>query len=159
MLALLVSKGADVNAVDQDGKTALHQAVKQHKHKSLDYLCQEASANVNCRTNKGKTPSMVAVQKGCHHCINQLLARGADANAVDNEDSDVFWYLRDSGKACSITKKLNEHAALWSIKTSLGPVYPLYEAVRAKDLSSASCFLKPECTQVSGPGYTDMKGS
>jgi ankyrin repeat protein len=141
-LALLRSKGADINVTDQDGKTALHHAVKENTHKSLDYLCQKAGATVNTRSKKGKSPLMVAVKKGCHHCVDQLLACGADVNALDNDGKDAFRYLQDESKGCSIAKKLIEHGARWSSERSAGAyVYPLYDAVCSKDLSLAQLFL------------------
>ncbi|KAF2751049.1 ankyrin, partial [Sporormia fimetaria CBS 119925] len=140
---LLCAQGADINAADAQGKTAIHYAVKSNQHKSLRYLCRKADANVNAKSNKGKTPLMVAVRHGCLTCLTLLLTSGGDIKAVDNDGKDVFAYIRYKGSPCSITKKLLRHGAKWNTQSSETPfAYPLLEAVNAENLALTQRFLE-----------------
>lgn len=51
----LLAKGADIDAVDEQGLTALHMAAEAGDHKMMEVLI-EAGANKHARCNDGKTP-------------------------------------------------------------------------------------------------------
>jgi ankyrin repeat protein len=52
----LISKGADLNAKNSEGWTALHHAAKRG-HKELILILIDASADLNAQTNTGKIPA------------------------------------------------------------------------------------------------------
>ena len=74
--------GADKNAADSAGNTALMYAVKGNQIEIVEYLIREG-ANVNARTNKGTTPLMFASYYGYEDVVKALISAGADVNLKD----------------------------------------------------------------------------
>jgi ankyrin repeat protein len=84
VLCALLAAGADVNASDFDGKTALINAssiVNAHVMRVL----LNAGANPNVETNNGWTPLMLAAQSGQANTVRVLLDAGADVNFKNAE--------------------------------------------------------------------------
>jgi ankyrin repeat protein len=75
----LVQNGADVNAAQIDGGTALHWAA-YYGDATLASLLLEAGANVTAANRNGSTPMWLAASHGDAAMIETLLANGADAN-------------------------------------------------------------------------------
>ena len=75
----LVQSGADVNAAQADGATALHWAA-YHGDASLALLLLEAGADVAAANRNGSTPLWLAASQGDAPMIEALLKGGADAN-------------------------------------------------------------------------------
>jgi ankyrin repeat protein len=75
----LVQSGADVQAAQADGATALHWAA-YHGDASLALLLLEAGADVKAANRNGSTPLWLAASQGDAAMINALLDNGADAN-------------------------------------------------------------------------------
>jgi ankyrin repeat protein len=75
----LLAKGADVNAPQGDGATALHWAVYRGD-KVLAGLLIRAGANVKAANRDGSTPLWLASVNGSADIIAALLEAGADAN-------------------------------------------------------------------------------
>jgi ankyrin len=61
LVRLAVAAGANVNAVDKDGNSALHAAVSKHLNSVVRFLC-ERGADLSARNGKGQTP--LALAKG-----------------------------------------------------------------------------------------------
>ena len=77
----LVKQGADVNAAQGDGMTALHWAAEQGSVELAEMLIH-GGALVDARTRLGSyTPLHLASQWGHGAVVKALLAAGADANA------------------------------------------------------------------------------
>ena len=77
----LVRQGADVNAAQGDGMTALHWAAEEGSLELAEVLIH-AGARVDARTRLGSyTPLHLASQWGHVAVVKALLAAGADANA------------------------------------------------------------------------------
>jgi uncharacterized protein len=83
MTRLLLQKGADVNALNADGLTALMGAVN-NKRKHLVRILLESGADVNARSDAGETALMFAVETGNDVLVRMLIDAGADVNALDN---------------------------------------------------------------------------
>lgn len=81
--AYLVAKGADVNAVDANGFSALCWSVNNNRPLITTFLL-EKGANVNITTNDGRTPLLIALQRDSLPVINQLAEHGADFKSVDS---------------------------------------------------------------------------
>lgn len=75
----LVGSGADVNAPQGDGATALHWAVYLGDLPTTQLLIA-AGANVNAANHYGVTPFGLAARSGAAAILDQLLAAGADPN-------------------------------------------------------------------------------
>ena len=78
----LLEEGADANAVDEDGWTALiHVAKNDHPHCIEPLL--EQGANVNAQTALSETALILAGRHGSKRCIQLLLEEGANVNTQE----------------------------------------------------------------------------
>ncbi|HEX5418822.1 MAG TPA: ankyrin repeat domain-containing protein [Gammaproteobacteria bacterium] len=75
----LLRGGADVNAAQADGATALHWAA-YHGDAALAKLLLKAGANASAANREGSTPLWLAARVGDATMIETLLEGGADAN-------------------------------------------------------------------------------
>jgi len=75
----LVSNGADINATQADGATALHWAVYRGNESLVEFLL-ESGANPEIANRNGSTPLWLASTQGDAELISLLLEHGADAN-------------------------------------------------------------------------------
>jgi len=80
-VAALLKKGADVNAAEGDGATALHWAVQLEDLESAAALIR-AGAKVNAANDLGATALSVAAGNGSAKAVTLLLQSGADPNAA-----------------------------------------------------------------------------
>src|SRR6266571_2241416 len=80
-LRALVQRGADVNAAQGDGTTALHWASYRDDVQSADLLIR-AGADVNAANDLGVTPLWTASQNGSAAMVRRLLDAGANPNAA-----------------------------------------------------------------------------
>ncbi len=85
MIKFLIAKGADTNAKNNEGKTALMMAFRFYnkKVKETVELLLAKGADVNKKDNNGWTALIYASLLGENEIVEQLLAKGADANAND----------------------------------------------------------------------------
>ena len=90
---LLVTHGAAVSAVDDEGKTAALHAGERGDVEVLEALLQ-AGANVNVQNKNGETLLMLAVKSGEVKLVHELLDRGADISSGDvlGNTAAVFAY-------------------------------------------------------------------
>ena len=82
----LVESGADVNVVDNQGRTVLFDAIKRRREVFYDLIINDIQ-NVNHRDKFGVTPLMIAAYEMNIDKINKLLDRGADAK-IENKASE-----------------------------------------------------------------------
>ena len=94
----LISKGADINAKDDDGNTPLHTASSNGHLPIVEYLISKG-ADINAKTKDGYTPISLAFSemfkyKRCVPIVRLLIDSGADINAFDNEGkTPIYWAL------------------------------------------------------------------
>jgi ankyrin repeat protein len=81
VLRSLLQKGADVNAPQIDGTTALHWAVRADDLEMADLLLN-AGAKPSVANRDGATPLQLAALNGSAAMIGRLLKAGVDANSV-----------------------------------------------------------------------------
>lgn len=129
MVKLLLSKGADLNAKDKLGRTALMQAIfhgslSGNNQKTINLeivkLLLENGADVNAKTNGGNTPLMEAVGRGTE-LLGVLLDRGADVNAKCEYGTALKFAF--SGGKMEEVKLLLEHGAIMDdevVQSALG---------------------------------------
>lgn len=63
MIRFLVQKGADINAIGEEGNTALHKAVLKDQPKVVELLL-ELGADTSVQNNAGLIPYAIAVEEG-----------------------------------------------------------------------------------------------
>jgi ankyrin repeat protein len=78
-VALLLDRGAKINATTQDGWTALHFACL-HGDKGLVQLLLDRGADVSMTTTEGVSALSIATSEGDREIIELLLDRGASAS-------------------------------------------------------------------------------
>ena len=87
MIALLVSKGAEIDATDDYDRTPLHYA--SDNLITLGALLG-AGAEINARDETGETPLMHMVRFGTAEAVTFLLANGADPALADMDGRSAF---------------------------------------------------------------------
>ncbi|XP_046557461.1 protein fem-1 homolog A-like [Haliotis rubra] len=77
---LLVSKGADVSLVDDDGDNNLHVACIGGHVDMVKYVLSQKVADINSRGQYGRTPVMLAANMGHREVFDLLVREGADVS-------------------------------------------------------------------------------
>ena len=85
IVALLLSKGANVNTQNNGGFSPLLDAVEQNHPDLVQLLLDQDDILVDLKTNKGWTPLFKACYKGYRNIALLLLNKGADVNAQNDE--------------------------------------------------------------------------
>lgn len=105
----LLQEGADVNAPQADGMTALHWAVFYEDEELAEQLLQ-AGAAADAQSRYGVTPLIVASENGNGRLVKVLLAGGADPNATLQGQESVLMIASRTGRLRPV-KLLLEHGA------------------------------------------------
>ena len=95
-IRVLAAAGADVNATDEDGLTALHHATMGSSTVLVAALL-ELDALVAARSSSGDTALCLAAAQGHSYMVERLIAAGADVNvANDAGDTPLLLALSSS---------------------------------------------------------------
>ena len=113
----LLKQGADVNAAQGDGMTALHWAAR-HGDVELARTLVYAGANLKATTRLGGlTPLLMASQIGDSAIIEVLLKAGADAKTATTNGTTPLMFAAASGRVEAV-KLLVAHGADINAKES-----------------------------------------
>lgn len=103
----LLKQGADVNAIQGDGVTALHWAAMKNDAELANMLVV-AGGNVRARTRfGGYTPLHVASERGSATVIRSLVQGGADVNAITNTGTTSLMLAASAGDTAAIAALLD----------------------------------------------------
>ena len=106
----LLKQGADVNAAQGDGMTALHWAARQGDV-DLSQMLIYAGANVRAATRLGGfTPLLMASERGYAGVIDVLLKAGADPKIATASGTTPLMFASASGKTDAIKLLLDKGA-------------------------------------------------
>ena len=96
MLSFLIEKGADVNAYDKYGQTALMLAAKYKSKVDMDIvkLLIEKGADVNARDNLDYTGLMTAAFDGRLDIVKLLIEKGVNINLRNKNDDTALSIAR-----------------------------------------------------------------
>ena len=122
----LLRTGADVNATQVDGTTALHWAT-YHDDAETVALLVKAHANVNAVNRYGMPPLAQACTNGNAAMVKLLLEAGADANATLKGGETVLMLAARSGNV-DVVKALLTHDAKPNTRERLGQTALMWAA-------------------------------
>jgi len=124
----LIAKGADVNAKNNYGWTALSHAARAG-NAQLVKLLLEHGADVNSRDQSGWTPLMRAAMKGHVDVVRVLLEHGAEVNVREKGEAWTALHWAAARGHTEVVKLLLSHGADYSLKTEDG-MTPLMLAMK-----------------------------
>ncbi|WP_265021659.1 ankyrin repeat domain-containing protein [Wolbachia endosymbiont (group A) of Icerya purchasi] len=102
---LLVEKGANVNATDIGGYTALHLAVTEKRLETVRELIK-SGANVNAEEYGSKCTSLhLACMVGEKEIVEELLKAGAEIEQADKFGMTAMDYAKNSKEVTEVLKK------------------------------------------------------
>ncbi|XP_035224396.1 delta-latroinsectotoxin-Lt1a-like isoform X2 [Stegodyphus dumicola] len=92
LCTLLIHRGCDLNAVDYEGRTALHIAVrKNHEILVRKFLISGNNIEIDKRDREGFTPLRYACEYGYRRLVNLLIIAGASLRGQDWETAFEHW--------------------------------------------------------------------
>ena len=153
----LVAQGADVNAAQPDGTTALHWAARTGDIDTAQLLIR-SGAKVGAATRYGVTPLYLASVNGSAAMLDALIRAGADPNAANPGGETALMTAARSGKVDAVTLLLDRGAAvnaresvrgqnalMWAVLEDHQPVVTLLLA-RGADVNAQTKVVIPDGT-------------
>ena len=126
-MSALVAAGADVEAADENGNTALALEAMQGNAACVSTLLA-AGADVDAANKDSKTALMWAAMTGHKACVSLLLAAGADVEAANRDGGTALMLAARYGQAACVA--LLQGAARWRRRRPLALIREQRRAVR-----------------------------
>jgi ankyrin repeat protein len=137
----LLKQGADVNAAQGDGMTALHWAAREGDLEMTQMLLF-AGANVKATTRLGGyTPLMMAAAQGSADVVKALVAGGSDVKAANTMGTTPLMLAARSGNPQSVTTLVENGAEIEAREKTFGET-PLMFAVSANRVDAVKALIK-----------------
>ncbi|XP_046558367.1 putative ankyrin repeat protein RF_0381 [Haliotis rubra] len=90
VVKLLLSKGCDVTSLDDYGDSILHIACSGGRVDMVTFVLSLGHFDINSRGRFGRTPALVAAEKGHRQVLDFLVCEGGDLSLKDTEDDDIL---------------------------------------------------------------------
>ena len=135
----LVQKGADVNAPQADGATALHCAVSRHRDDAVDLLLRAGAKSAANR--EGMTPLAMAALYGNTTIVDRLLKSGGDAKSLGPNGETMVMLAARNGNP-DVIRMLVEAGANVNAKEPVRGTTALMWAVEQKHPEAVEALLK-----------------
>jgi hypothetical protein len=143
----LLAKGADGNAVDRDGKTALMLAAFEGHTATVQVLLANG-VQANVKDKEGATALMLAASQGHTDVVQALLAKGADVNLQNSTGQTALMLAVVGGhgsaiqalllKGADVALKNQAGQTAVTIAQARGVAHLLEQAPQAKGQAQAS---------------------
>ncbi len=158
----LISKGASVNAKDNEGRTPLFYAVENGHILMLDFLVAKG-ADIDAKDAAGDTPLHHAARLTRHHdwrLAAELALRGADVNATNNQRQTPLHVALEGGSSehRNVASMLLWHEVNVNAKDSNGKTALHLAAQRAVNPEWRSRVLRGILAKGAEVNLTDAKG-
>ena len=118
-LRALIQQGANVNAAEADGTTALHWAARRDDVATAELLIR-AGAKLDVATRYGVTPMYLAAVSGNAAMIGALLRAGANPNSANPGGETALMTAARTGKVDAVALLLERGAAVNAKETVRG---------------------------------------
>jgi uncharacterized protein len=135
----LIMKGADVNAHQGDGATALHWAVYRDSVEAVDMLVRAGAKSSPNR--EGMTPLAMAALFGNPQIVDRLLKAGADAKALGPNGESILMFAARNGNP-DVIKVLVEAGANVNAREPVRGTTALMWAVEQRHPEAVAALLK-----------------
>jgi ankyrin repeat protein len=129
-LRALLAEGADVDAPQADGATALHWAVYHGDAAAADLLI-EAGANVSAANRNGATPLSLASINGDAAMLSALIEAGADPNERQSLGQTPLMLAARTGNPDALTVLLDHGADVNARESQRGTTALMWAAEQA----------------------------
>lgn len=109
-----INEGSDVNALDQEGNTALTGALK-YASEDIAFDLLKAGADIKIKSRDSLTPLLVAASEGKDRVLQQLLVQKGDISETDNSGNTALHMAagaRGPARESTISLLLNARADL-----------------------------------------------
>lgn len=152
-----LSHGADPEAVDEQGCSALHWAARQN-YVDIMQVLSDAGVDIDRTSRHGATPLISAAMKGHTEAVKWLLSRGADwhmADAHGHTARDLAQQWERTEATLAIDAWILEHgstAEMAAMKTQLN------EALLQAATTGETVVLKKSLNQGADPNAADEQG-
>lgn len=110
LVDLLCTHGANVNARDEDGRTAVMAAYDASNKRMVEHLISEVGADITLADNEGRTLLHLAARQGDDEGVRSLCESGADVNAQDVNGFSPLVHAIQSGNPDAVEVLLSTAA-------------------------------------------------